>query len=156
MRKNRKVGKRMSVVAATTMRFGAILMVFFVMVVINQLASSRCTLLNKATGDLKRELERLEDSCQRESTRWEKLKTPENIERALIRHGLSMKTPRPDQCVSMMANGQPRPGQLALTRAKMRNGLATAMVTPSVRSVGTSVRGGGSGRAPIRRNMKKR
>ena len=99
MRRNRKIPKKMSVVATNTMRFGAIIVFFFVMVILNLLSSSSCTQLQNAKGALEREIAKLEDARTREATRWEKLKTTESIENALFRHGLSMKTPRPDQTV---------------------------------------------------------
>ena len=118
MRKNRKIPKKMSVVAANTMRFGAIIVFFFVMVILNLLSSSSCTMLLKEKGMKERELEKLEKTRVQESMRWEGLKTPEKIEIALFRHGLSMKLPRADQCVRMRADGKPLyPNQVALRRA---------------------------------------
>lgn len=118
MRKNRKVPKKMSVVAANTMRFGAIIVFFFVMVILNLLSSSSCTMLLKEKGAKVRELAKLEESRTQEATRWEEMKTTEKIEVALLRHGLSMKLPRPDQCVRMRADGTPYPNQLSLKRAR--------------------------------------
>lgn len=120
MRKNRKIPKRMSVVATNTMRFGAIIVFFFLMVILNLLSASSCTQLLKTQGELERELAKLEDSCMRESTRWEEMKTPERVEVALLRHGLLMRPPRPEQTVQMRANGTPYPGQLSLARARQR------------------------------------
>ena len=136
MRRNRKIPKRMSVVATTTMRFGAILVFFFVMVLFNLLSSTSCSQLMKTKGELERELARLEDARMREATRWEEMKTPERIEAALLRHGLSMKIPRADQNVQMKADGTPYPGQLSLARARQRLGVErTASVAPvSVRT----------------------
>ena len=124
MRKNRKVPKKMSVVATNTMRFGAIILFFFVMVILNLLSSSSCKQLENAKGALEREIVKLDEARTRESTRWEEMKTTENIEAALLRHGLSMKLPRPDQTVRLMADGTPRPGQLSLAKSKMRTGVA--------------------------------
>ena len=120
MRKNRKIPKRMSVVATNTMRFGAIIVFFFLMVILNLLSASSCTQLLKTQGELERELAKLEDSSMRESTRWEEMKTPERVEVALLRHGLLMRPPRPEQTVQMRANGTPYPGQLSLARARQR------------------------------------
>ena len=128
MRRNRKIPKKMSVVATNTMRFGAIIVFFFVMVILNLLSSSSCTQLLKAKGELEREIVRLDDARMRESTRWEEMKTPEKVEEALLRHGLAMKLPRADQTVRLMANGSPRPGQLSLAKAKMRGTFDQAVV----------------------------
>ena len=130
MRRNRKIPKKMSVVATNSMRFGAIIVFFVVMVILNILSSSSCTQLLKAKGVKEREIVKLDDSRMRESTRWEEMKTTENIEAALLRHGLLMKLPRPDQTVRLMADGTPRPGQLSLAKSKMRTGVATAAVKP--------------------------
>ena len=127
MRRNRKIPKKMSVVATNTMRFGAIIVFFFVMVILNLLSSSSCTQLLKSKGELERQIAKLDDARMRESTRWEEMKTPEKVEAALLRHGLAMKLPRADQTVRLMANGTPRPGQLSLAKAKMRGGLATSV-----------------------------
>ena len=108
----------MSVVSANSIRFGAIILFFFVMVILNLLSSSSCTMLLKEKGVKERMLAKLEESRTQEATRWEELKTPEKIETALTRHGLSMKPPRPDQWVHMRADGTPYPNQLSLKRAR--------------------------------------
>ena len=136
MRKNRKVSKRMSVIAANTMRFGAIIVFFFVMVILNLLSSSSCTQLLNEKGQKERELAKLEESHRRESTRWEEMKTPEKVEAALFRHGLKMSTPRADQCIRLNERGVPYPNQLALTRLRQRAGTAATVryVAPSARA----------------------
>ncbi len=120
MKRNRKTTRRMSVMAATTARFGAILLVFFLMVIFNILSSNRCAHLLKQKGVLERDLARLDDAHLRESTRWEAMKTPDNIERALLRHGLKMPMPRYDQNVYMNRDGRPRGGQLSVAKAGQR------------------------------------
>lgn len=126
MRKNRKIPKKMSVVASNTMHFGAVIVVFSVMVILNLLASSSCTQLMKTIGEKERELAKLEDAKMRESTRWEEMKTPERIEDALRAHGLSMDTPRSYQVVRMRADGTPFPGQLSVSRSRQRSAGQTA------------------------------
>ena len=132
MRKNRKIPKRMSVVATNTMRFGAIIIFFFVMVILNVLSSQSCTHLQNAKGALEREIVKLDEARTRESTRWEEMKTTERIETALLRHGLLMRTPGPAQTIVLRADGTPRPGQLSLAKAKMRTGVAAAAVAKPV------------------------
>ena len=139
MRRNRKIPKKMSVVATNTMRFGAIIVFFFVMVILNLLSASSCKQLLKTKGALELELAKQEDARMRESTRWEEMKTPDRIERALLRHGLSMRPPRPEQTVRMTANGTPYPGQLSLAKAKQRNSLS-AVASASSGGVRKSVR----------------
>ena len=132
MRKNRKIPKKMSVVAT---RFGAIIVFFFIMVILNLLSSSSCTQLLKAKGELEREIAKLDDARMRESTRWEEMKTPEKVEMALLRHGLAMRTPAPEQSVCLMADGTPRPGQLSVAKAQLRNAsVVAAFERPAVRS----------------------
>ena len=75
----------------------------------------------------------------RESTRWEEMKTPDRIERALLQHGLSMRPPRPEQTVRMTANGTPYPGQLSLAKARQRNGL-TAVASATSEGTRKTVR----------------
>jgi len=116
----------MSVVATNTMRFGAIIIFFFVMVILNLLSSSSCTQLLKTKGNLEQELAKLEDSCMRESSRWAEMMTPERIEAALVRHGLLMHTPKPEQAVRMRENGTPYAGQLSVTRARQRGTITPA------------------------------
>ena len=129
MRRNRKIPKKMSVVATNTMRFGAVIAFLFVMVILNLLASSSCTQLMKAKGEKEKELAALGEAMDRESTRWEEMKTPERLETALLRHGLAMKLPRPDQNVRMRPDGTPCPGQISLARTRQKLG-AVASRTP--------------------------
>ena len=129
MRKNRKVTKKMSVVATSTMRFAAIIVSFFVMVILNHISSSVCTQMMKTKGSLERELAKLEESRMRESTRWEEMKIPERIERSLLRNGLSMKIPRSEQCVRMNPNGTPAPCQYSVAKAKERLGIVDIGMT---------------------------
>lgn len=126
MRRNRKRSKKMSVMAANTLHFVAVILMLFVMVIINLLASSSCQQLMKNIGEKERALGKLEEERVRESARWEEMKTPEKLESALLRHGLAMKYPKPDQVVRMKANGKPYPGQLSVAKARQRNGLAAA------------------------------
>lgn len=120
MKKNRKTTRRMSVMAATTMRFGVILMVFFIMVIVNILSSNNCAHLLKQKGQLERELARLNDARERELATWASMKTPQKIEEALLRHGLKMPLPRHDQNVFMNRDGRPRAGQLSVAKAAQR------------------------------------
>lgn len=129
MRKNRKIPKNLSVVATNTMRFGAILVFGFVMVILNLLASSTCKHLMKTKGEMEKELARLDDARRQESTRWDEMKTPDRIETALLRHGLSMKLPRPDQNVRMRSDGTPYPGQLSLARNRRSVGGTSAALS---------------------------
>lgn len=118
MRKNRRRTKRMSVVAGATMHFGAVVVMLFVMVVINMLASTSCTQHERAIGEKEKEIDRLDDTLSRETMRWEEMKTPEKIEARLQKLGIKMSLPRPDQQVRLRADGRPYPGQRSVARAK--------------------------------------
>jgi len=126
--RNRRVGRTYSVVVAGVGHLAAIGVAVFVVGLMNVLANTSCKQLIKTIGEEGRQLAKLEDACMRESTRWEEMKTPEKIERALLRHGLSMKPPRADQIVHMRTNGQPYPGQLSVARARQRQSVKTAQV----------------------------
>lgn len=133
MKKNRRVNKKMSVNTEIATHLGAVIAFLFVMVIMNLLASSSCQQLMKRIGEEEKELARLEDSRNRESTRWEEMKTPEKVEAALLRHGLAMRPPRPEQNVHMKADGTPYAGQLSVARAKARANanLMMASATPA-------------------------
>jgi hypothetical protein len=130
MKKNRKRSKKMSVMASRSMHVGGVLMMFFVMVIVNLLASSSCNQLMKSIGEKERQLTKLENDRARESARWDAMKTSENLDRALLKFGLSMKYPRADQIVRMDSHGRPKPGQLSVARASRRssNAVNTAQV----------------------------
>lgn len=121
MRKNWKISKKMSVVAQNTAYAGAILLMLFIMVIINMLASSRCSQMMKSIGEKERALARLEDERARESARWEEMKTPKNLEIALAKHGLAMRYPKPSQTVRLRAgSGQLVPSQLSVAKEMQR------------------------------------
>ena len=124
----------MSVLATNSMRFGAIIVFFGIMAVLNVMSSTRCTQLMKEKGEMERELARLEDAYMRESTRWEEMTTPDKVEDVLALRGIPMRPPRPEQNVMMMSDGRPRPGQLVFAKMKSREQVRTASVSPSLRS----------------------
>ena len=118
MKKNRKRSKKMSVMASRSMHIGAVMVMFFVMVILNLLASSSCTQIMKSIGEKERTLAKLEDERMRESARWDAMKTADNIDRALLKFGLSMRYAKAEQIVRMDSAGRPKPGQLAVARAR--------------------------------------
>ena len=122
MGKNWKISKKMSVVAQNTAYAGAIMLMLFVMVIVNMLASSSCSPLMKSIGEKERILARLEDERSRESARWEELKTPQNLEVALNRHGLAMRYPKASQTVRLReGSGQLIPSQLSVAKEMQRS-----------------------------------
>jgi len=122
MKKNKIVSKKMSVVTGVTVRFAAILVTLFVMVILHLLASSSCQQLMKTIGEKERQLARLEDERARESARWEEMKTTENLEQMLVKHGLKMRYSKSDQVVRMSANGRPQAGQRSVAKSRLRLG----------------------------------
>lgn len=118
MKKNRKRSKKMSVSASRSMHFAAVIMMLFVMVIVNMLASSRCDQMLKAIGEKENLLAKLEKDRERESGRWDQLNTCDNLDRILPRLGMSMKYPRADQIVRMDGSGRVVPGQLSVARAE--------------------------------------
>ena len=122
MRKNRKVSKKMSVVAGRSVQMGAVGIMLVAMVILNILASSSCDHLNGEIGCKERMIEKLEADHRRESARWEAMMTPEKLEAALLRHGLAMSYPKDSQIVRMKSDGRPYPGQLSVARATQRSG----------------------------------
>ena len=69
-----------------------------------------------------KELKKLEAELTREKTRWDEMKVPERLGRALTKFGLEMEVPREDQIVRMNRAGVPAPGQLALRRMQGASG----------------------------------
>lgn len=128
MRKNRKRSKKMSVVVSNTMRVGLIVIFGFVMTILYLLSDSGCSQLSKAQGELVRELAKQEEALQRESTRWEEMRTPEKVEVALLQHGMAMRLPRPSQTIRMRKNGVPYPNQLSVRLAKQQGSAAPKAV----------------------------
>lgn len=122
MRRNRIVSKKMSVVTGMTVRFGAILVTLFVMVILHLLASSSCQQVQKTIGEKELELKGLDDERARESAHWEEMKTTEQLERMLAKHGLKMCYSKSDQVVRMTERGVPFPGQRSVAKYRMRFG----------------------------------
>ena len=122
MKRNRKHTKTMSVMAVRTLNVGAVLVMFAAMVIINLIADSTCEQMVKSIREKEAVLDRLEEERLRASARWEEQKTPEKLDRALLRHGLNMKYPRADQVVRMNKDGVPYRGQLSMAVAKRRDG----------------------------------
>lgn len=120
MKKNRKRSKKMAVMASRSVHIGAVLVMLVVMVIFNLLATSSCNQLMKAIGEKEKTLARLEKDRVRECARWDAMKSPEDLDRALRRFGLMMHYPKAEQIVMMDARGRPRPGQLSVARAQSR------------------------------------
>lgn len=132
-KRNKRVSRRLSVVASGTMHLLSVILVLFVMVILNLLASSSCKQQLKAIGEKNRELGRLEDARMRETSKWEAMCTPEKVEQLLLKHGLSMRSPRADQIVRLRPDGAPYPGQQSVARLRQRTNLEVGAVRPTSR-----------------------
>jgi hypothetical protein len=128
MKRNKKV-KKHSRCTVNSVNFVALIVLSFFAVMVYWSQDARCTALSQELGKAEKEFARLERDCQREAVNWEELKTPENLQRALIRHGLDMGPANPgEQVVNMTSAGQPAPGQMSVARIKARRGLTERMV----------------------------
>jgi hypothetical protein len=114
------MSRKMSVVTVHFMHMGAVLLMLFVMVIVNLLASSSCKQLENVCRAREAELKKLEDEHERESARWAEMTTSENLEKALLANGLSMHPPKAAQIVRMRRDGTPHPAQLSLAKAEQR------------------------------------
>jgi len=67
-------------------------------------------------------LGRLEQQCQREESRWNSMKTAENLEKSMGRHGIDMQLPESHQIVRMGMDGKPVPDQYSITWFRKNRG----------------------------------
>lgn len=131
MSRNRKVSKRMSMVAQGATAAGAVVASLLFGSILYICATSSSTQLQNRIGQKEKQLERLEAERERESARWEEMKTPERLEQALAKHGLAMRYAKPSQIVRLRADGRPAPGQLSVAREAQRSRTAvTASYSP--------------------------
>ena len=141
MKKNRKMSKKMSVMAGRTVQIGAVMAMVFVVVIFNMLAQSSCKHLEKSIREKERQLTKLDDEKDREEARWAMMETNESLDAALLRHGLSMNLPRAAQQVRLRSDGTPYPGQISVAKASARNRASqTAQYTVPRLSAVASVR----------------
>ena len=65
------------------------------------------TTLQQDLNTKQAELGRLTEQCLREESRWNAMKTTENLQRAMARHGIAMQLPQSHQIVKMGTDGLP-------------------------------------------------
>lgn len=120
MRKNKKISKRMSRLTVNMMHLGAIMLTFFVMVVLNLMASSSCSQLTKIIADKDKQLADSKVELSKNIVRWDSVKSSVNLERALVVRGMSMNYPKSNQIVRMDERGRVIPSQnsVAILRRK--------------------------------------
>ena len=137
MRRNVKSSTRTSRITRFTMGGIALVIAVVTAVLICFRAESTCQDLRRTISAQERELKRLRDDYERESARWEEMTKPEHLERALVRHGLSMHYPKPEQVIRMRADGRPYPNQISVAKVEQRSALgATASLGRDARNVG--------------------
>lgn len=121
MRKNRRRSQKMSVVTGYTFRLGVVFMMLFIMVVVNLIAENACTGLSRKIGDQELVLNRLDDDLRRETARWNAMKSDRHLNQALLKHGLKMVCPRPEQIVRMKPDLTPYESQLSIAHARQES-----------------------------------
>lgn len=123
MRKNRKVSKRKSRIATYAAYFAVVLLTFFVMMVLNIMANTKCSQLQKSIADKEKILSLGEDELERNEIRWDAVKSSDNLEHALVKRGMAMYYPNPNQIVRMDEAGMVLPSQtsVALLRRKKQD-----------------------------------
>ncbi len=132
MKGNRKVSKRMSRISMHTMHVGAVLLMLFVMGILNLLASSSCDQLTKAMNEGENRLKQCEAELERATARWDAMKSDDNLDRALVKWGISMHYPKENQIVRLDKDGNLEPGQtsVALARARSQNSFSASVSSP--------------------------
>ena len=139
MKKNILVPSNKSFVSRITISFLAILLTIVGMVAINLCSVSSCTRLVKSIGEKERVLSQCRAELDRNIARWEAAKSSGNLERALIKRGMAMYYPKPNQIIRMDGSGSILPSQtsVALLRRRAQE-RSTAQL--GGRAVGTSRR----------------
>lgn len=118
--KNRRVTKKMSVVAAGTWNIFAMMVFIVAAAILNLMADARCEQEANVIGEKERQIRSLEDAKVREAAKWEELKTSEKLEVSLIRNGMKMNYAQPQQIIRMNAAGKVIPGQRSVALANQR------------------------------------
>ncbi len=120
MRRNKRT-KRCSEVTLKTMHIAAIVLSLFIMLMAYWVLDSRCGAIGQEIGAAEKALAKLDGELERETMKWNEMKTPERLELALKKHGLNMNNPAPDQVIKIVPNGRVAPRQMSVVRAQRRN-----------------------------------
>lgn len=67
-----------------------------------------------------------DEQLNRETAKWNSMKTPENLEKALRKNGLNFTTPTPDQIVHIRRDGTVIPSAAVVAATKKRIGKQAA------------------------------
>ena len=143
MRRNKRNKRtaRYSLFTLNAMHLAAIVVSGFIMLMAYWLLDSRCGAIGQEIGDAEKTLAKLDGELERETMKWNEMKTPERLELALKKHGLNMNNPAPDQVIKMTADGRMAPRQMSVVRAQRRNaGTVSRTVQDTTPSRGMAVK----------------
>lgn len=102
MRRNRKHQVHGRIISVPIV--GLFVMVVFVL--FGYLAvDNRCNARRQLIRDLERRYASLEEERIREEAKWNAMKTPDELEKRLLQHGIAMVYARPEQVVRMHSTG---------------------------------------------------
>lgn len=134
MKQNRKVSRRRSVIGMHVMHFGAIMLMFVVMVIVHLLASSSCGQLMKSIGEQERLIKARQNELDSANAMWRQATSTDNIARILHRRGLEMGDPQSDYVIHFDRTGKPNENErsVALLRSHQRD--VASVVAPKPRS----------------------
>ena len=121
MKRNRRI-KRQSHFALNTMHLAALVVSAFIMLMAYWWLDTHCSAIAQEIGAAEKGLARLDAELERETMKWNEMKTPERLEMALAQHGLDMHNPAPEQVIKMRPDGRVAPRQMSVVRAQRRNG----------------------------------
>lgn len=124
-KRNRRRTKHMSVWAGHSMGVGVILVSLVVVIVLNVLADSSCSRCSSSIGAKERELKRVEEELERETSKWDAMVTIENLQRKMEQHGIKMDYPSAEQYVRMGSDGKPLPRQLSVLAMRNRSSMGS-------------------------------
>lgn len=82
-----------------------VIVVFVISLVAYAITNNSCDSLCSEIARQETRQRDLMDELQRETNKWNNMKTPANLERRLLNHGIAMWSPRPTQRVAM--SGRP-------------------------------------------------
>ena len=135
MGKNRKTSRKASVMMDTSRRIFGILIVCTMVVLVNHLASTKCSHVQESIGKKERELESHERTYKQEYAKWCRMTSPDALKKALPRHGIKMESPSPLQIVDVDSHGNVRRTcQRSLAEAKRKALNYTTVRNTSIRS----------------------
>ena len=120
MKKNALVSSKMNLVSTLCTCFVSVLITVVIVVVMNLFSKSACTRLVKSINEKERVLTQCKAELDRNIARWEAAKSSGNLERALIKRGMAMYYPKPNQIIRMDSSGSVLPSQTSVALLQRR------------------------------------